>query len=301
MSVVQPMLANIENAGNTCYMDSLIIALFYVKSCIENHVMSNREVKNPLGIYIQEFIKNQIIDPLRNGKSVTRETMDTFRSLCFQSGWRNSDEEEYFRQQDVSEFYSFIAHMLDIPMIEMQKRTITEAIPDKDDTGKKEQMAFVPLSLPNDKTDVKIATLLYDWMHNNYVQIKRKINTGQELTPTNVNSLQSYSITNFPMIVPLSINRFRSNNERLDVNIIIQKKINPVDGNFQHEWKLLSVICHNGLSSDAGHYYTLFTSLNKWYISDDLKEPSIYEVAMNDKNITSRIKRECVFLIYIIE
>ena len=79
----------IENAGNTCYIDSLLMSLFYNPTHIDR--LLNKEIKNTLGIYLQEYIKENFVNNIRNNKSVTYDDIEMIRALCFQIGWRNNE------------------------------------------------------------------------------------------------------------------------------------------------------------------------------------------------------------------
>ena len=48
----------IENAINTCYIDSLLMGLLYKSSSI-NNILTN-DIKNSIGIYLQEYIKERL-------------------------------------------------------------------------------------------------------------------------------------------------------------------------------------------------------------------------------------------------
>ena len=47
----------IENAINTCYIDSLLMGLLYKPSLIDN--ILNKDLKSSFGIYLQEYIKER--------------------------------------------------------------------------------------------------------------------------------------------------------------------------------------------------------------------------------------------------
>ena len=94
----------VENAGNTCYIDSILMALFYCPSHIEGILKTIP--KNTDNIYLQEFIQECFVNQIRSSSSIFMETMDTLRYICVRCGWINLDE--IYEQQDVSEFYTFL-------------------------------------------------------------------------------------------------------------------------------------------------------------------------------------------------
>jgi len=113
----------VENAGNTCYIDSLLMGLLYVESHIDA-ILKNAP-RNESHVYLQEFIKSTFVDQVRGGKSVLRETMDTMRYILLNCGWLDYDG--IISQQDVNEFFSFLCGILNINMIEMTKETYSIA------------------------------------------------------------------------------------------------------------------------------------------------------------------------------
>ena len=97
---------NIENALNTCYIDSVLMSLFFSPSLLDR--LLYKDCKNVMGIYLQELINEKFVKNIRDRKSVLAGEIDTIRAICFESGWRNNIANEYSEQQDVTEFYSFL-------------------------------------------------------------------------------------------------------------------------------------------------------------------------------------------------
>ena len=292
----------IENTGNTCYIDSLLMALFYSNSHLEK--LLNKEINNTLGIYLQEYIKEKFIDSVRNNKSVFSDDIDMIKTLCFQLGWRRNnslDNDEFEKQQDVNEFFTFLIEIFEQEQIEIIRNTISEGIPENNDIGIKEYIPFIPLSLSLEKKIVTVKQILHDWLFDNISNVKRNISTINGNKEITVKGLNSYLISNTPNILALSINRFNEEKSRIDSDVIIQKKINIIKKDNllnYNEWIFHSAVCHKGSSTKSGHYYSLLSNNNKWYLFDDIKWPCLKEVSMNDKIITDMIKKDCVFLIY---
>jgi len=102
----------VPNAISTCYIDALIMALFFTPSHISNRLL-NCDPTEFNAIYLQELIKEEFINKVRNYHNVTIESIDIIRSTCFHIGWQNFNEDEYYAQQDISEFYEFLVSKLD--------------------------------------------------------------------------------------------------------------------------------------------------------------------------------------------
>jgi len=94
----------VENGFNTCYMSSLLMALFYKTSCID--FMLGNDPQNLNFVYFQEIVKNHFVEIVRNGNSVTGSTMNELRNFANMCGWLEFDE--ILEQQDVNEFFSFL-------------------------------------------------------------------------------------------------------------------------------------------------------------------------------------------------
>lgn len=302
---VEPFI--VVNTGNTCYIDSLLMALFFTPSCADYLLKTN--IKDGITLYLQELIKVQFVDMVRHSKSVSHNTVDIIRNCCYEIGWRNESKNEIFLQQDVSEFYMFLLDKLKGTQIKIQRETITEALRSKDDIGKEVDIPYIPLGLPNDITkDITIKKMLHDWMYDNLKEVNRFVITEKGKEHKNVPGLDVKHIVNAPKVIALSINRFQNRIEngkivirRNSTGIDIQRKISPFHNKqmiHKHEWEFQSAICHRGDTMNSGHYYTLLHHNNKYYVFDDLNTPSIIPVKMEDTNVTNVIKKECIFLIY---
>ena len=294
----------VQNAGNTCYIDSLLISIFFEKS-FDKLLITDPKITN--AIYLQEFIKIQFVDCIRQDKSVLEDTINTMRQLLYENGWKK-DETEIFSQQDVTEFYTFLVDIFNGPLIETRRTTISEGLPDIGDNGIIEKLPFIPLSLPDNFTEVKIRDLLDSWLNDNVSSLKRKIykngNRPNDTVEDNVNALNIYNIENVPYMVGLSINRFKDIYKRDQTDIIIQRKINPsnsVSYPFQHSWVFHAAICHIGDSPKNGHYYCIVEKEKVFYLFDDLQIPSVVKIDMSEPAITSQIKKNVVFILYRLE
>jgi hypothetical protein len=155
----------IHNAGNSCYIDSVLTALFYKKTFLDKLL---DESDNELA----SFISTGILPIIRTGGEISAERIDIFRTLCHGKGWRASDKEALIAQQDASEFFEFLWEQLDGPLIQLKKSTIT-----KFDTVDKSSSSGIPSmiidgipkgpiapDIPDDKDDkdVKDKSSMFD-------------------------------------------------------------------------------------------------------------------------------------------
>ena len=273
---MEPFL--IENAGNTCYIDSLLMGLFYDPSHLDDLLNKNLKNTNALSIYLQEYIKEKFVNLVRNNKSVVFDDIEMIRTICFQMGWRQNTlnnespkdnetntsqsfkDDEYMNQQDVNEFYTFLMEIFENEQIVISRNIISEESADKMDMEKEEIIPFIPLALPEDQTTITVKNLLHNWLYDNISELKRKDNTKEGNQEKMVNELNTYMITNLPYLLCLAINRFNNQGIRIETDVIIQKKISPYNKDLinTNKWDFHAAICHKGLTNKSGHYYTLW-------------------------------------------
>lgn len=297
----------VPNIGNTCYINSLLMGLFFEKSSCDYILTTNPEDNN--GIYLQEYIKHYFIDRVRHFKSVDEDAIEQIRLLLYEMGWKKTNNELYLKQ-NVDEFYGFLMEKLNGTHIKIQCETITNNNKPHNDIGGETEIPFIPLLIPKDKNSVNIKDMLDIWMYDNAKtkKFRKNITIYNSKKECDVVELDIKNIMNIPQTIALNINRFNfieSNGEyecfRDNTDVYIQKKIslfkNKYDFNAK-EWVFKSALCHRGNTLYDGHYYSLLIKNNEYYIFDDLKIPSLKKVSMDDNNITSIIKKECVFIIY---
>lgn len=274
----------IKNAINTCYMDSLLMSLFYQPSNTHN-LLLQVEPENINGLYLQEVLRDNFTKKINNYVNIDAETMNLIRLLCCDMGWKNNNVYEYYEQQDVAEFYEFLINTFNPSqfMIEIQRTTLQDTTLDRH--GVIEKIPFIPLSLL-DESNNNINNMLNNWMFNNMLQ-----NGGGKTI------INNYKILNTPYLLPLIINRYTDENNKLDMEVNVDKIIKPNDMN-KLSWTIHAIICHNGINAKSGHYYAILFRQNKWYLFDDLVVPSLKEVNICDHDIDDKIKKQSVFLFY---
>lgn len=295
----------VENGFNTCYISSLLMALFYKPSCLDK--ILSQEPKEPDTIYLQEMIKAKFVDKVRSGISVLSEVMNEIRTYANICGWLKDIPNEMSDQQDVNEFFGFLIDKTDFPHVEIQRRTITEGIGSKDDVGVIETIPFINLIVPYDVDEISVKELLIGWMNNNTVDVKRHtIKDGYKIEE-NVKALNIYEVQNVPPAIGISLNRFNNEiNMRIETKIDIQRKIklHHILDEEGLKWKIHSIVCHTGETHKSGHYYSVIFGCgtdSAWYLFNDLYIPSLQKINMKDHDTMEMIKRECVFLLYTYE
>jgi uncharacterized UBP type Zn finger protein len=272
----------VENGINTCYIDSLLMALFYKNSFIAQNLLSY-DPSDSIYIYLQELIREHFVEKVKRNISVLGEDINIIRNFANACGWRKEDD--LFDQQDVNEFYTFLMNAFNGTLIEIQRESITEGLSNKDDYGKVEKIPFISLQVHESESLTSVKSLLDKWFSDNYSVVEREVIDENGLKKKiNVNVLNLYRIVNIPLFVGLSINRFNNDGVRIQTKVDIQKKIKLLKdmGSYDDtKWEIQSVICHRGETIKSGHYYALINNNDKWYIFDDLTVPSLKEVSIN--------------------
>ncbi len=107
------MISNIIiNSGyNATYISSLFVALFYCFSYIED-IFLNLNPKDLKFMYLQEFIKTEIVSKFKTNKSILSSSFDKIRILSHFLGWKS--KENLFIEHDVSDFFLFLSSNLTI-------------------------------------------------------------------------------------------------------------------------------------------------------------------------------------------
>ncbi|ARF09166.1 ubiquitin carboxyl-terminal hydrolase [Catovirus CTV1] len=287
----------VENGYNTCYIDSLLIGLFYVPSNIYNNMLENDPINKDF-LYLQEIIKCNFIEPIRKGISVSGEIVNEIRNYSFINGWKINEPHELTEQQDITEYYNFLLENLSNQLIYINRTTITEGITTKDDEGILEKIPFITVTVKEHECEMAVKALINNWLNDNPVDIVRETIENNVRITKNVKGLNIYKISNIPGIIPIHINRFSDNNSiKIMTKIEINKKI-KLSNNCDARWIIQSVICHTGSSIKEGHYYCILMNNDKWLMFDDMSIPSLKEIDMSNPELIDKIKSESVFLIY---
>lgn len=270
----------IENGFNTCYLDSLFIAMFYSPSIISK--ILDVEPKNYNSIYLQELIKIKFVEPIRRHYSINGGTMNEIRNYSYDCGWGKNikfiDE-----QMDVSEYFIFILNMFSAKYIEFEKVKTSDIT-----QIQKEKFPYLPLT-PQENND-NIRDMFIRWKNN---MIKQN------------NETYYYKLSNIPDFIPICINRFNINGTKNNYSVDIMKRIKffDINENMQKDikWKIHSIICHRGSRINNGHYYSIVLVNNLWYLIDNQSIPSICQIDLSELSVKSTIMTECYMIFYVLE
>jgi hypothetical protein len=253
-----------DNYKRSDYISSTLVALFYTKT---NNNLLNKQLKNPLSIYVQKFIKINFIEKLKNGLSINYKVIKDFLKIIINNNY-------YIKENNIVSFYKYLSNILLINSVEYENRNLIEDI-DKN----KSFVSIINLDI-NDNINniISLKDLIDNWLLN-------KCN----------NNLEVKKILNTPELIALKINR---NNKCIDINI--NKKICIFNYTRQYDleklrWNILSIICHD---TKSNNYYSILIIKGKWYLFNDIEIPCFKEISMSNNLITNKIKKECMLLFY---
>jgi len=106
----------IENGINTSYISTLFTALFLNKTDMDKLLYEN--VSNIHLFYLQEMIKRNFVEKIRNNRSIELSTIAEIRNLCIIFGWAKNDNPS--KLYDINDFYIFLLEQLKIKFLHFE-------------------------------------------------------------------------------------------------------------------------------------------------------------------------------------
>jgi hypothetical protein len=269
----------VDDGLNTSYIDSLLVALFYKSSIIQNMLINIPE--NSAFLYLQDQIQRDFVDQIRQNYSISSSLINEIRNYSIICGWKNGfgNIVELF---NVSDFYIFLATGFGMGLLNFE---ITPEINNNLNNINNYQNILIKFST-NQPSSIKI--LLDEWINNNLL----KINNNKQPT-------QCYHFKEIPLIITFNIDR---SNETKYVSIDIMKKIQFCKNNNEHQnnlsWVIHSIVCLEN-SRKSSYYSIIKYDENNWYLFDNNKIPSLNKIDIkNDLVLQNKIKNESVLIIY---
>jgi ubiquitin C-terminal hydrolase len=274
----------VENGINTCYIDSLFVALFYKNSQIDK--LLNIDPIDVSAIYLQELIKTKFVDIIRKNYIVTSDVINEIRNYAHISGWCELkpfiDDKE-----DVSEFYHFLINIFSAKYIEFDKISLDES-----HKITKELLPFIPINIGKKNSNIRIKDLFIDFLNNFCSDETNKITS-------------CYKLSNIPVYLPFVINRYDQTGKKIKCKIDIMDQIkffNIADKTQEvFKWKISSIICHIGSDIKSGHYYSYVLIDSKWLKFDDQVIPSFVQININDFDVKNDIMDNSAMLFYLLK
>jgi len=267
-----------DNYNNSSYISSILIALFYNKRL---SIELDKALSDPVNIYIQKFIKFNIINKMLEGKTIKYNIVKDFLLILTNNKFNLNERNIYL-------FYEYLIKIFELEEIKFKKKSLI-----KNNIIEEQKIKYIDLYLDNSLKNNNIKNLLDNWILNNNNKSKNKSQTNLDIR----------KIINVPKIISIKVNR-ENNNKFINIDLIINKKICLFNfsRNYSLEkmrWNVSAIICRNINVKD--NYYTVLIKNNKWLLFNDLNIPCIEEISMSNNLITNKIKKECYLIIYIID
>ena len=275
----------VENGYNTCYIDSVLICLFYKN---DMHFLLEEKPRKPEGYYLQELIKNKFINPIQRNYYINSNTINEIRNYSVICGW--SSDGNITDQKNCNEYICFILDLFNSKPIQFEIFEISNNII----TDNTEYLTLPYINLIPQKDDT-IHNLLQYWINS-------------KIYSPNDNIIKCYKLIQIPRFIMCYIDRFNNTHIKNNYKIDIMKRIKFFNINDQTQkyikWKIHGIICHkDGNSLNCGHYYTICTTTdkNRWLLFDDNLIPSFQEINLKDDDIKEKIMTDVIIIIYVID
>ncbi len=302
----------IESTMNTSYISTLLVGLYISNSIISFKMLDCNPNDNKF-ILIQELIKNNFVEKLRTNNIIPSNVINEIRTTLLYFGYKkNNTIQNLFKEQDITELYTYLINNLSISNIEVKKITNLDKKEDFSLFSQKELLPYININLNINNPVNNMKDLLNNWFTNNNFVIETEINENNNIYSKKLSGKFTYIISNIPYIIGIKINRLYLENNQLKKNnqlIDIQKKIKVFELDNQNEikqsnrkWEIHSVICNDSNNITEHNYYAVVNlssyNSNKWYLFDQRSIPCMKEVDIRDKQIMENIQKNCEFILY---
>ncbi len=226
--------------------------------------IQNMLAEYPVNIHfasLQEIIYEDFVCNMRSHNAIDSSIINNIRNEMIACGWKeNMNIVELY---NVCELYLFlIKGFCESNMI----CKINENVVNFD---------LIELTINNKYDDIK--SLLCEWEKNN---------------------LPKFTFEKAPLYIPISIHRTHANQSFLDIKEAIKFNNNTDSTQENIIWTIHSLICYS--TGGEGHYYSIVNDCGSWYMFTNKKIPSLMKVDIKDTDISTKIKQECVFILYTI-
>ncbi|KAL9023965.1 MAG: hypothetical protein Q9196_006856 [Gyalolechia fulgens] len=171
------MLGAVNRESTTCYLDSLLFAMFARLGCFEAmlYVNFDDDKKKRLATLLRLWINS-----LRLGKLITTDITKHIQSSLAECGWEDAAQ---VRQQDASEAFNFITDTLDLPLLTLKMDIFHHGKEDAGDDHKFVNERMLEVAIPEEPSDGSVLTLetCLENYFNNRIEVKRYLQRRQTL------------------------------------------------------------------------------------------------------------------------
>lgn len=248
-----------QNAGNTCYLDSLLVALFSSQDIADS--LLTPPSPNPNTLPLLSTLRASI-NHLRAGTVLPRPLISTLRKHLISHGWHSGSS-----QQDAAELYGFLWDLLAAPFLPLFSMLSHSGVPDpSDESPTTERLLWLEV-----KDGASIAGMLDHYFFEEELHGLRRgkvvnAKVTKRLLPFYTPLRETGETVdarrpNFRYLsVPLALGRFRQNGTknrariRVATAISATRYVGRMIKTIEYTLILRSVVCHLGSSIRIGHY-----------------------------------------------
>ncbi|CAL5871802.1 uncharacterized protein PFLUO_LOCUS6055 [Penicillium psychrofluorescens] len=175
--------------GVTCWLDSLLFAMFVRLDCFEAVLYKQfpEEPRNKLAVLIRYWV-----NMLRSGQLITTDITKYLQNTLAECGWDAAGE---LRQQDVSEAFTFITGKLELPLLTLMMSIYHWGKTDLSSDHKFINERLLEVAIPPERADGRTLTLedCLEAYFNNRIEVKRYLEENRDSLLSSAESPESLS------------------------------------------------------------------------------------------------------------
>lgn len=278
------------NAGNTCYLDAVLVALFADFDGWDGLLLTPNP--SPLAQHLRT-----IVNLFRTGESISASTISTLRHLLITfAAWHPGRA-----QHDAAELFARLLDALHAPFVPLVNNLIHRATHDVDADHAPFTERLLWLSLYSRSTN-HLVTMVDNYFYGEVrhgvrrrgapppgvdATISRSLIPAYTPTRETGETVSADRVNFATLTLPLAISRFNATSTYKDCSPVhiptalpATSYVNPFANGAIHTLILRSIVCHLGTSIQHGHYvaYT-YSPIVGWRRWDDMDTTPIRSVS----------------------
>lgn len=270
----------IEGGYNTSYITSLLSAFFYKENEHLKSILLNQPNNNS-GYYLQELIKVNYIEPIRKHYTIKSDILNEIRNYLLINGFLSKENiMNSFKIQSITELYIFLSEYLNSQKMEFDISKIKDG--KLIETDNLHKLSMIELKVNNKNTSIR--ELFLNWITTTLLKEQEEY--------------YCYKLKDVPSYLCFYLKREKQEeNTMIDImnKIKFFKNSDPTQNYIKY-------IIHSLICFDGKNYYACMIGYNnKWIMLNENKIPSMQHISMADDEITEKIKKEVMFVVYTLD
>ncbi|KAJ2029148.1 hypothetical protein IWW57_001842 [Coemansia sp. S610] len=208
------MSGAVNSGGTTCYIDSLVTALFGAHQSCDGLLYARGNLGSEAASHLQAVCR-LAVNYLRSGELIDASLIEEMRTALLNCGWLRRDDGQApanrHTQQDASELYMFLMEKLQMPYLPLEVRMVHGADYDEADTRMVTQRVLELSLLDDDASDplsqpALLQSLLESYFFDNRVeQLERNLKADDKADGPDKVRTNAWSILSmYPFYTPQS-------------------------------------------------------------------------------------------------